>query len=182
MVIRWTFDMTVGFTGPDHWRRTLVWLNAVCCRRYQSHPWWTTMGNGGGTNSSIYFLFRCFSGSRQLRRRQFSIQSAYDMRLGFTDGGVECIWPELWGIGIGLSLAWDRGFRCKMVESDCLETVRMLHSSSLNDASITLVRDICRLCSQDWQVSFNHVLRTGNRLADALANLADYSSFDFYIL
>ncbi|KAK8575232.1 hypothetical protein V6N12_062908 [Hibiscus sabdariffa] len=65
-----------------------------------------------------------------------------------------------------------------MVESDCLEAVRMLHSSFLNGASITLVRDIRKLCSQDWQVSFHHVLRTGNRVADALAKLTDSSSFD----
>ncbi|KAK8620871.1 hypothetical protein V6N13_067332 [Hibiscus sabdariffa] len=65
-----------------------------------------------------------------------------------------------------------------MVESDCLEAVHMLHPSFSNGASITLVRDIRRLCSQDWQVSFHHVLRTGNRVADALAKLVDSSSFD----
>ncbi|KAK8652849.1 hypothetical protein V6N13_126872 [Hibiscus sabdariffa] len=56
---------------------------------------------------------------------------------------------ELSEICIGLSLAWVRGFRCIMVESDCLEAIRMLHPSFPNGASITLVRDICRLCSQD---------------------------------
>ncbi|KAK8496499.1 hypothetical protein V6N12_020109 [Hibiscus sabdariffa] len=65
-----------------------------------------------------------------------------------------------------------------MVESDCLEAVRMLHSSTPNGASITLVREIRRLCSQDWQVSFHHVFRTGNRVADALVKLVDSSSFD----
>ncbi|KAK8605138.1 hypothetical protein V6N13_082592 [Hibiscus sabdariffa] len=47
-----------------------------------------------------------------------------------------------------------------------------------NGASITLVRDIRRLCSQDWQVSFHHVLRIGNRVVDALAKLVESSSFD----
>ncbi|KAL4298367.1 hypothetical protein GQ457_12G018860 [Hibiscus cannabinus] len=65
-----------------------------------------------------------------------------------------------------------------MVEFDCHKAVRMLHSSSPNGASITLVRDIRRLCSQDWQVSFHYVLRTGNRVVDALAKLGDSSSFD----
>ncbi|KAL4382902.1 hypothetical protein GQ457_15G029930 [Hibiscus cannabinus] len=63
---------------------------------------------------------------------------------------------ELWGICMGLSLAWDRGFRCIMVESDYIR----------------------RLCSQNWQVSFHHVLRTGNIMADSLAKLAESSSFD----
>ncbi|KAL4377371.1 hypothetical protein GQ457_02G018820 [Hibiscus cannabinus] len=65
-----------------------------------------------------------------------------------------------------------------MVESEYLKVIQTLRRTSSKSSSITLIRDIRRLCDQDWQVFFHHVNRSGNRVTDSLAKLASSSSFD----
>ena len=40
--------------------------------------------------------------------------------------------PELIAICQGLRLAWDRGFRCVLCESDSMEAIRLIHSSDVH--------------------------------------------------
>ncbi|KAK8574597.1 hypothetical protein V6N12_062287 [Hibiscus sabdariffa] len=56
--------------------------------------------------------------------------------------------------------------------------VRLLRRPALKGSPITLVRDIRRLCNQEWRVSFHHVSRFNNRVTDSLARLASPSNFD----
>ncbi|KAK8482941.1 hypothetical protein V6N11_080162 [Hibiscus sabdariffa] len=41
-----------------------------------------------------------------------------------------------------------------------------------------LVRDIRKMCNQEWRVSFHHMSRISNRVADSLVKLVSSSSFD----
>ncbi|KAK9028203.1 hypothetical protein V6N11_068014 [Hibiscus sabdariffa] len=43
----------------------------------------------------------------------------------------------------------------------------LLRPPFLKGSPNTLVRDIRRMCNQDWQISFHHVSRIGNRVADS---------------
>ncbi|KAK8676101.1 hypothetical protein V6N13_034155 [Hibiscus sabdariffa] len=70
------------------------------------------------------------------------------------------------------------GFRSIVVETDCLDAIRLLRRPALKGSPITLVRDIRRLCNQEWRVSFHHVSRFNNRVTDSLARLASPSNFD----
>ncbi|KAK8571784.1 hypothetical protein V6N12_027857 [Hibiscus sabdariffa] len=75
---------------------------------------------------------------------------------------------ELWRIFISLYCSLDWGLRRVMVETDCLDVIRLfINGLSLQGVS-SMVRHIFELCSQDWVVSFHHVLSSGNRVADSL--------------
>ncbi|KAL4385886.1 hypothetical protein GQ457_09G014090 [Hibiscus cannabinus] len=106
--------------------------------------------------------------------------SAGECLYGFSKfiGCCSIVETELWAIWVGLGLAWSKGFRPVMVETDCLDAIRLLRCLTLRGSSITLVRDIQRLCNQNWHVSFHRVSRSNNRVAYSLAKLATSSSFD----
>ncbi|KAL4309245.1 hypothetical protein GQ457_01G013180 [Hibiscus cannabinus] len=56
-----------------------------------------------------------------------------------------------------------------MVETDCLDVIRLFINGFPTQGVSSLVQHISKLCSRDWIVSFHHVLRSGNRVADSLA-------------
>ncbi|KAE8692245.1 hypothetical protein F3Y22_tig00110847pilonHSYRG00075 [Hibiscus syriacus] len=81
---------------------------------------------------------------------------------------------ELWAVLNGLTIAWNHGYFNVVVEVDNCEVVRCLNSvEQVNDDAT--IRRIRRCLNQQWRVSFNHIDRSANTLADALARVGkDY--------
>ncbi|KAK8599952.1 hypothetical protein V6N12_049818 [Hibiscus sabdariffa] len=64
-----------------------------------------------------------------------------------------------------------------MVEIDCLDVVRLLSFGAPPQGASSLVRHIFELCKREWDVSFHHVLRSSNRVADCLARSVAWEDF-----
>lgn len=85
---------------------------------------------------------------------------------------------ELWGILVGLQVAWDRGIQKLWIESDSLTSVNLVkRGCSLTQTYYNLVQSILELCGRSWQVHITHSHREGNRVADILANDGACSGF-----
>ncbi|KAL4312838.1 hypothetical protein GQ457_01G036830 [Hibiscus cannabinus] len=97
---------------------------------------------------------------------------------GFTRfaGRCETLLAELWAIHDGLLHAWELGYRCVEVESDCLDAVKIAMARSKTLDRSALVCSIHRLLSNDWCVVVTHVDRECNGVADALARRGRGSS------
>ncbi|KAK9033055.1 hypothetical protein V6N11_018093 [Hibiscus sabdariffa] len=88
---------------------------------------------------------------------------------------------ELWAILTGLRLAKDNGYERLLVQSDNLEVITRLNSTTANSDVNALVRAIARLRHADWETRFQWIPREANKLTDALVKLAtsyDLSLFD----
>ncbi|KAE8692126.1 hypothetical protein F3Y22_tig00110858pilonHSYRG00043 [Hibiscus syriacus] len=94
--------------------------------------------------------------------------------LGFSKaiGICSIVEAELWGIHEGLSHAWNLGERQVMVETDCLEAVRMLQESYKKASIITLLDCVKGLLHRDWNVVLKYIHRAANKVANTLAKLA----------
>ncbi|KAE8704090.1 hypothetical protein F3Y22_tig00110461pilonHSYRG00088 [Hibiscus syriacus] len=78
---------------------------------------------------------------------------------------------ELWGMLIGLKLAWDHGFRCVLLQSDCLMAVRLINDDSTSVEHSSLIRSIGRLRRQHWTTRVEWIPRQANKVADALSKI-----------
>ncbi|KAL4366467.1 hypothetical protein GQ457_05G028510 [Hibiscus cannabinus] len=76
---------------------------------------------------------------------------------------------ELWAIHDGLAQAWMHGYRYVELESDSLEVVRLVNSTSSLMHEQGLVLAIKRWIRHEWRVRVQHVPRGQNRVADKLA-------------
>ncbi|KAK9019781.1 hypothetical protein V6N11_054289 [Hibiscus sabdariffa] len=85
---------------------------------------------------------------------------------------------ELWGIYIGLAYAWDLHIRRVIVETDCLEALRLLKVGSNGQVSPDLVLHVLELCHRPWDVSLRQLKRDANRDADQMAKLVIFDGLD----
>ncbi|KAK8987848.1 hypothetical protein V6N11_065454 [Hibiscus sabdariffa] len=92
--------------------------------------------------------------------------------------GVACpLQTELWGILLGLQLAWDNGFERLIVQSDSKEAIKRLASMQVSSDPCSLVRTIDRMRHRGWATEFRWIPRDGNKPADMLSkfdNLPNY--------
>ncbi|KAL4348355.1 hypothetical protein GQ457_17G006980 [Hibiscus cannabinus] len=84
-------------------------------------------------------------------------------------GRCTVLLAELWAIHDGLAQAWMCGHRCVKLESDNLEAVRIVNSTSNLMHKQGLVLAIKRWLRLEWRVRVQHVPRGQNRVADKLA-------------
>ncbi|KAK8990742.1 hypothetical protein V6N11_028705 [Hibiscus sabdariffa] len=84
-------------------------------------------------------------------------------------GRCDSLLAELWAMHDGLILAWDLGFRCVELESDCLEAVRFISSRSDVLGKSALVGAIVHLLHRNWNVEVRHIARGSNGVGDKLA-------------
>lgn len=77
---------------------------------------------------------------------------------------------ELWAIYHGLSIAWGRGFKNLIIESNSANAIRLLYDecNGLHSRS-HLIRGIQRIIVPPSDVRWKHDLREANQLADILA-------------
>ncbi|KAK8579023.1 hypothetical protein V6N12_069358 [Hibiscus sabdariffa] len=66
---------------------------------------------------------------------------------------------ELWGIYIGLVCAWDLYVTGIVVETDCLEALKLIRIGRNGKRSYGLVLHILELCHRFQAVSFQHIKR-----------------------
>ena len=79
---------------------------------------------------------------------------------------------EIWGAWQALQIAWVVGGKKVILELDNkVATQLIINGTSSINASTSLVVDIRRMLQLEWEVKVQHVLREGNRTADALANI-----------
>ncbi|KAK9046574.1 hypothetical protein V6N11_052459 [Hibiscus sabdariffa] len=92
--------------------------------------------------------------------------------------GIVCpLQTELWGILLGLQLAWDNGFERFLIQSDSKEAIKRLVSTQASSDPCSLVRTIDRMCHRGWATEFRWIPREGNKPADMLSkfdNLPNY--------
>ncbi|PNX83505.1 ribonuclease H, partial [Trifolium pratense] len=67
---------------------------------------------------------------------------------------------------------WYKGFRLVELDVDSVAVVQAIKSSATTSVNgISLIRSICRLLDQVWEVKVAHSYREANSCADALANI-----------
>ncbi|KAK8993873.1 hypothetical protein V6N11_008088 [Hibiscus sabdariffa] len=77
----------------------------------------------------------------------------------------------MWGVFEFLQYAWELGQRHVSMELDNLTVVRKLQQQRNGASYSSLLQYIQILLVRDWMVSFVHVVREGNRVADGLATI-----------
>ncbi|KAL4280844.1 hypothetical protein GQ457_03G019340 [Hibiscus cannabinus] len=99
---------------------------------------------------------------------------------GFTRfvGRCSVVEAELWGIGTGMALAWELGYRQLVIETDSVDALRLIEQRSKGGGPFTLVHRIHVLRVLDWRLVFSKIGRDSNDVADRLAKLASYASLD----
>ncbi|KAA3473259.1 Non-LTR retroelement reverse transcriptase-like [Gossypium australe] len=86
-----------------------------------------------------------------------------------TDGSRHLI-TELWAIADGLDIAWKRGGKQLLVESDCLIAVNMRNGQT-EETEGSLARIVRELLARDWHVKVMFTPRTANMATESIATL-----------
>ncbi|CAN1781229.1 Putative ribonuclease H protein At1g65750 [Linum perenne] len=87
-------------------------------------------------------------------------------------GSCSIMRVELRGIIDGMLLAWEKGVRKLMIQTDLRAAVEiLLNDSDLAHRHASLVEQFSSLKNRDWEVSIHHVYREANFTADYLANV-----------
>ncbi|KAL4333427.1 hypothetical protein GQ457_07G010550 [Hibiscus cannabinus] len=91
-------------------------------------------------------------------------------------GRCSVLLAELWEVHDSLVQAWSLDFRHVIVETDCLEIIRILKRSSRALMGNNLVESILLWTRKEWQLVVQHVPRHQNSIADRFAALGQASS------
>lgn len=99
-------------------------------------------------------------------------------------GVCDALHAEMWGMYLGLEMAWREHIPQLIVESDSKILIDMVTENCKFSGSVPiLVQRIRKLLVLDWQVRFRHTWREGNRCADWLANFSfSLDSFNCIIM
>jgi ribonuclease HI len=99
-------------------------------------------------------------------------------------GVCDALHAEMWGMYLGLEMAWREKIPQLIVESDSKILIDMVTENCKFSGSVPiLVQRIRKLLALDWQVRFRHTWREGNRCADWLANFSfSLDSFNCIIM
>lgn len=92
----------------------------------------------------------------------------------FTDNIGTCtiIITELWGILIGLQMAWNRGSQKILLEVDSLTAIKLIDKeTTAHNRNGSLVRHIQEWLIKEWEVKMKHIFREANSCADKLTNI-----------
>ncbi|CAN1770919.1 Putative ribonuclease H protein At1g65750 [Linum perenne] len=79
---------------------------------------------------------------------------------------------ELRGIIDGMHLAWEKGVRKLVIQTDSRAAVAiLLNDSNRTHRHASIVEQFTSLKNRDWEVSIHHIYREANFAADYMANL-----------
>ena len=79
---------------------------------------------------------------------------------------------EIWAVYYSLYLAWQKGFRRILLESDSSSALSLIQKDSIDRHPFaSIVKHVRDLLSRDWEVHILHIFCEGNRAADFLANI-----------
>ena len=77
-------------------------------------------------------------------------------------GKASNIAVELWGILKGLQLAWDKGYKEVILESDSKVGLELIEEVVITSPYHNLVKQIRSMMSRDWSCKLQHIWREGN--------------------
>ena len=121
-----------------------------------------------------------------------NVDGAFAMNLGLGCGGLmrnsngkfiegfmfhptegDSFTAELWALILGLKLAWEKGERRIIVESDALELIQLLEQGNTSQhADAELIQEAKSLIGRQWEIELLHIPRGANSVADFLAKRA----------
>ena len=133
----------------------------------------------------MYILFHQHIVCSRVMRLDATLENSKSWLFGFygSIGFAGNLLPELIAICQGLRLAWDRGFRCVLCESDSLEAIRLINSANSHHHHFqAVITEIKLWLAKEWRVLVSHVLREGNQSADHLAKLGASSEEKLVVL
>lgn len=82
-------------------------------------------------------------------------------------GACSVVAVELWVILIGIQIAWNRGSKKLIVESDYLISISLLmHECPTFHNCFSLIHNIHEFVLDRGEVQWSHTLREGNQVAD----------------
>lgn len=94
-------------------------------------------------------------------------------------GARSALSAELWGMLIGVSLAWKK----LILESESMVAVTLVQEGvSESHHCGALVRAVREYLARPWEVKVVHTLREGNKVADHLANVAHTLPLGLHVL
>ncbi|KAJ1418065.1 Ribonuclease H domain [Sesbania bispinosa] len=105
--------------------------------------------------------------------------------LGFSMnlGRGSVLFAELKAVELALRIAWDNGFTHICVESDSLLAISLIEKgSSPHHPFASILKHIHCWKQKNWQVTFAHSFREGNRVADWFANSAPSRQFGLHLI
>ncbi|GAU32767.1 hypothetical protein TSUD_323350 [Trifolium subterraneum] len=92
-------------------------------------------------------------------------------------GACDALHAEMWGMYLGMDIAWMDGLSHLIVESDSKVLINMVtNKCNIKGHTPSLIWRIQEFMQKDWQIRFVHTWREGNRSADWLANFSLTSS------
>ncbi|KAK8690924.1 hypothetical protein V6N13_074449 [Hibiscus sabdariffa] len=81
----------------------------------------------------------------------------------------------LWGVLWGLTLAWLLGFCQVIIEIDSEDALRLIRQSQDWSCYVSILDHIYILVNCDRLVKFRHIHQNGNKVADSLTKLVDWT-------
>ncbi|KAL4340929.1 hypothetical protein GQ457_08G016820 [Hibiscus cannabinus] len=94
-----------------------------------------------------------------------------EMEMRLRGRSFTVLMAELWAFHDALSMAWSRGFRRVVLETDNLEASKIVTGGSVTLVDNSLVIAICNLLSYNWEVEVRYIVRSANGVADSLARM-----------
>ena len=89
-------------------------------------------------------------------------------------GVRDALHAEMWGLYLGLDMAWGEGIPHLIVESDSKVIDMVTNNCKINGTIPSLVQRIQEILRREWHTQVIHTWREGNRCADWLANFSLY--------
>jgi len=99
-------------------------------------------------------------------------------------GACDALHAEIWGLYLGLEMAWRKHYSHLIVESDSKILIDMISDNFKFNRNIPiLVHWIRKLLKMSWNVQLNHTWREGKMSANWLTNLSiSTDHFNFLVL
>ncbi|KAE8729300.1 hypothetical protein F3Y22_tig00003721pilonHSYRG00093 [Hibiscus syriacus] len=121
-------------------------------------PGWICVNTDGAISSTTHFSFA----GGVLRDSEGVWILGFQQGLGF----YSPLDSELWGIYTSLHLAWNLGFREVLVQSDCLEVIKLVEDPHSTESSSSLVRAIAHLRQRHWETTSRWFPREANIITE----------------
>ena len=87
-------------------------------------------------------------------------------------GYADSLKAELWGLRHALKLCKDRNWRRTMIESDCLNAIKLINDDNEDDSHPYRILIVdCKILLRETEARAVHILREANRCADVLAHI-----------
>lgn len=86
-------------------------------------------------------------------------------------GQCDSLTTETWAIILGLELAWDKGHRRIILETNSLILHNMIKENIQRKRVVPMLHHITEILSRDWVMKIKHCYREANCCSDRLANM-----------